>query len=429
MGTRPRKTIQVDVLLVGSGPVGCTFARRLVEGGRRVYMVDAGARLSERPGEHLKNAILYQRNLDLFSSVIRGHLNLLSIPSNDQPVVTLDPAAFQVDYRKFRGFVHNNQNPDQDPSVNLEAAAAAYAVGGMATHWTCATPRHHPDIERGNYYEDGEWDELYTEGERLLNTHTDAFEGSIRHQVVRDLLAEEYGDLPRPYQVQNLPLAVERRRDHPVLVRWTGSDTVLGPLADGKHSDRFELQAQHICRRLHTSPDRSRVEWAEVEDLVTGQTIRVEAQTFVVACGAVLTPQLLWASDIRPEPLGRYLTEQPVAFCQVVLHQHRVDRIAGDTRFAERVRAHRTAVPRDPVPIPHEDPEPNVWIPVSKGRPWHCHTHRAASHYGDLAPNADNRLIRTGQASNPTLTSCAFALRSARKILGQTAATRGAVAR
>ena len=40
-----------------------------------------------------------------------------------------------------------------------------------------------------------------------------------------------------------------------------------------------------------------------------------------------------------------------------------------------------------------------------------------------------NCLIRTGQASNPTLTSCAFALRSARKILGQTAAARGAVAR
>src|SRR5712691_5905616 len=116
MSTQPGRTIQVDALIVGSGPVGSTFARRLVEAGLRVLMVDAGARLSARPGEHLKNAILYQRNLDLFSSVIRGHLNVISTASNEQPVVTLDPSAFQIDYRSYPGFTHNSQNPNQDPN-------------------------------------------------------------------------------------------------------------------------------------------------------------------------------------------------------------------------------------------------------------------------------------------------------------------------
>jgi pyranose oxidase len=45
------------------------------------------------------------------------------------------------------------------------------------------------------------------------------------------------------------------------------------------------------------------------------------------------------------------------------------------------------------VPIPYNDPEPQVWIPVSEGRPWHCQIHRDAFAYGDLKPNIDSRLI------------------------------------
>jgi pyranose oxidase len=385
--------IVVDALIVGSGPIGSAFARRLVEAGRKVLMVDAGAKLSDRPGEHLKNAYLYQRNIDMFSPVIRGHLTILSVPSNDQPVVTLDPAAFQVDSHKYQGFVHNNQNPDQNPNVNLPAAAASYVVGGMATHWTCATPRHHPSVELADCISPAEWDELYPQAEALLGTRTDVFDHSIRHQVVRDALVTEYAELSEPYSVQNLPLAVQRRTDNPRYVRWSGSDTVLGPLADGADSERFDLRPEHLCTRLHVSPDGRRVEWAEVQDLAHWQTRRVEADVYIVACGAVLTPQLLYASGVRPEPLGRYLCEQPVAFCQIVLRQDLVDAIGDDPRFADRVQTHAAQKPTDPVPIPGDDPEPQVWIPVSDERPWHCQIHRDAFSYGDVAPNVDARLI------------------------------------
>lgn len=315
----------VDALVIGSGPAGCTFARKLVEGGRSVCVVDAGPKHSPRPGAHLKNAAIYQRNIDLFASVIRGHLHLLSVPSNDQPVVTLDPDAFQVDFKKYSGFTRNSQNPDQNAGLNLPAAAATYGVGGMATHWTCATPRHHPTIERADCISPGDWDDLYTEGERLLNTHTDVFTHSIRHQVVRETLAAEYGELADPYAVQNLPLAVERRTDDPRFVHWSGTDTVLGPLADDDHGGRFMLYEQHLCKRLVPSGDRSRIEYAEIVDLSSTRVVRVEADAFVVACGAVLTPQVLYSSGIRPQALGRYLTEQPVAFCQIVLRQSLVD--------------------------------------------------------------------------------------------------------
>ncbi len=388
------ENMEVDVLIVGSGPVGCTFARRLVEAGRSVYMVDIGARLSRRPGEHLKNSFLYQRNIDLFASVIRGHLHVLSVPTNNQPVMTLDPGAFHIDEEKFRGFVLNNQNPDQDPSTNLPGAGVTYAVGGMTTHWTCATPRHHPTLERSDVYPGSEWERLYVEAERLLNTHRHEFDGSIRHRVVRDALQEEFSELPEGYGVQNLPLAVERRKDNPRFVHWTGTDTVLGPLAEGDQDEEpFILKQQHRCTRLVPTSDGSQIDHAEVQNLMEWQTLHIRANTYIVCCNAYLTPQVLYNSGIRPEPLGRYLTEQPMAFCQIVLRQDLVDQISGHPEFAERVREHREQNPHDPVPVPQGEPEPQVWIPVSEDRPWHCQIHRDAFHYGDVAPNVDDRLI------------------------------------
>jgi pyranose oxidase len=398
MGTNRRReeteNLEVDVLIVGSGPVGSTFARKLVGAGRSVYMVDMGAQHSPRPGEHLKNSFLYQRNVDLFASVIRGHLHNLSVPTNDQPVMTLDPGAYHIDKNKFSGFSLNNQNPDQDPETNLPGAGVTYAVGGMTTHWTCATPRHHPTLERSDIYSEAEWNRLYDEAEKLLNTHKHEFDDSIRHVMVRDALQEEFSELPDGYGVQNLPLAVERRKDNPRFVHWTGTDTVLGPLADGNQDEEpFILKPQHRCTRLVPSSDGSRIEYAEVQNLMEWKTIHIKANMYVVACNAYLTPQVLYNSGIRPAPLGCYLTEQPMAFCQIVLRQDIVDRILENPQFAERVKAYQEQNPHDPVPIPEDEPEPQAWIPVSEDRPWHCQIHRDAFSYGDVAPNVDSRLV------------------------------------
>ncbi len=388
------RQMDVDVLIVGSGPVGATFARKLVEAGRSVFMVDMGAQTSRRPGEHLKNSFLYQRNIDLFASVIRGHLSVLSVPTNTTPVMTLDPGAFQIDEERYRGFVLNNQNPEQDPATNLPGAAVTYGVGGMATHWTCATPRHHPTLERADSYSDDEWNRLYDASEQLLNTNKHEFDDSVRHQLVRDVLQSEYTELPEPYGVQNLPLAVKRREDHPEFVHWTGTDTVLGPLADGNQdSEPFILKEQHRCSRLVLSSDGSRIEYAEITNLMQWETLHVRANTYIVCCNAYLTPQLLYNSQIRPAPLGRYLTEQPMSFTQIVLKQDHIDAIRSDPRFTDKIKQHQEESPHDPLPIPAGDPEPQVWIPVSEDRPWHCQIHRDAFHYGDVAPNVDTRLI------------------------------------
>ena len=97
------RLLNVEVLIVGSGPLGCTFARKLVDGGMSVFMIDVGAQLSPRPGWHLKNSALYQLDVNQFSDVIKGHLHALSIPTSTNP--TLDPGAFQFNPARYKGYV------------------------------------------------------------------------------------------------------------------------------------------------------------------------------------------------------------------------------------------------------------------------------------------------------------------------------------
>jgi pyranose oxidase len=416
-------THEADVLVIGSGPVGCTFARRLVEAGRNVLMIDAGAQLSRRYGEHLKNSYLFQRNIDLFVSVIKGNLLPLSTATHREPVLTLDPSAFSYDPDKYAGFSLRNQNPEQRQHLNLPAAAATYAVGGMATHWTCAIPRFHPEVERryrGQNYpvDDKEMDKLYDEAETLLARSTRVFATSARHLLVKRVLqraGEEFAD------VTELPLAVSDRADsaRTSAVTWSAADTVLGDLADPAHTPprgSFTLLPEHQCVRLEfTGSDKhQKVREAVVRDLRdVREEIRLRAETYVVACGAVPTPQLLLNSGVTLPALGRYLTEQPMSFCQVVLQQEHMDdleeilrspsggdgpaRAAADRvaryRAAELKRLHSGDKCADPVPFPPTERDPNLALLVTGGRPWHCQIHRDAFTYGAVPPNVDPRLI------------------------------------
>jgi pyranose oxidase len=382
------ETNSVDVLIIGSGPIGCTYARQLVDGDPRlkVLMVDLGSQLSARPGSNAKNVYLYnysEDGLDALSEVVRGELTATSTPVEQPWPETLDPVS-QPRTPPVR-YAINGGNPDQADWDNMPAAASSFNVGGMGGHWTCCTPRP-VGPERIPFIPDNELDDLFGRSEALLRTNQVSFTESLRGQTVRQALSSVFDkDLPAGRKVQMLPLACERRNSR--WVEWTGPDTILGQLAepDGFASGRFSLRPETICRRLLVNGDR--VTGAELEHLPSGRAYQVDASLVIVAANTFYTPQLLWASDIRPAALGHYLNDQPMLFCQVVLKKELIEEIAK--------RWNPPPPHRDPVPIPPDDPIPNVWIPFSVEHPYHCQIHRDAFPYSQLPADVgvDHRSI------------------------------------
>lgn len=361
--------LSTDVLVIGTGPIGSTYARILVAAGHDVVMVDAGAQLTAVPGAHMRNHHVYQHNKNVFEDLVAGNLQPYSVPSQSGFENTLDRTAFWA--RSDKAF--NYHNPKQDPNRNLDNAGGTYAVGGMFTHWTAATPRQHPELERTPIIPADEWDRLYDVAEGFFNTHADQFEFE-RNRLVKGALTDHYAGVgaaypypvPSDYPVQNLPVAAERRvppgggdRQY---VHWTGVDTVLGPLlTDPEQSARVRILPEHLVTRLEYRGDR--VTHAVAQDFRSLTTGKISADHFVVASGAIWGPQLLWASGIRHEALGRYLNDQIVASCLVVLSKDLVESLGPPPS------------PQDPIPMSQDAPEPEVWIPVSEKRPWHCQIH------------------------------------------------------
>ena len=84
------------------------------------------------------------------------------------------------------------------------------------------------------------------------------------------------------------------------------------------------------------------------------------ADLVVVAADAFRSPQLLWASGIRPRALGHYLTEHPVVISTVALDADRIGRFATEEQLDEEL-ARRATNAADPVAavnrIPFSEPD------------------------------------------------------------------------
>jgi choline dehydrogenase-like flavoprotein len=282
---------EVDVLVIGSGPVGSAFARAVHERApeARIVMLEAGPQLTDRPGAHVKN---------LVDSEARHRAQVLSEGPDgldDGRPRTGPPEPGKA--RPGTALV--------DPTnAAFPEGAMSTNVGGMGAHWTCACPRP-GDGERIPFLPDPELDELLSQAERFLGVRRDVFPDSAAGRAILDALSATYDrGLPSDRRVDRMPLACGR--DAAGQPYWTGSDLVLGPLAEPA-IDTFELRADTICRRLEI--DGRRVVAAEVEHRPTARRERIAARTTFVACDALRTPQLLWASGIRLASLGGYLND------------------------------------------------------------------------------------------------------------------------
>jgi choline dehydrogenase-like flavoprotein len=349
---------QHRVIIIGSGPTGAVYARRLLErtADTSVLMIEAGPALSDPLGMNVRN--IADRNEQAAAKLASqgpasGRAGLSGIPTG--AVMEGTVTARQGTHLVGRA---------AEGSRGMPAAAAATCVGGQGAHWTCATPRP-VGTERIAFLED-ELDALLDEAERLLHTIHEAFSGAPQASTLLGLVADEFAE--DGLMVQPLPVAGDPQPDG--TMRWSGTDVVLGDLAvSGARSDRFELRTGTLAVRLVL--EGGAVVGVRVRDLASGTETEEPADEVVVAADALRTPQLLWASGIRPDALGRYLTEHPLVFGVVAVKDGLLPpldstvapsdpvRVVVGVRFQEQrhpFHAQMLFSPVCPIPLPADSP-------------------------------------------------------------------------
>lgn len=291
-----RYPARVDVAIVGSGPTASAYARILSEEapGATIAMFEVGPTVSSPPGAHVKS----------IEDPARRRLAQRASEGPGAGAETVDsPGAVKSGERRARPGTYLLQDGYAFPGEDgMPVAAMSSNVGGMAAHWTAACPRP-GGKERIAYLPDLE--QLLDDAERLLGVTTHAFDGAPFSELVLGRLAAAV-DAGRTsaFHAQPMPLAVHRREDRGLV--WSGSDVVMGD--ETRENPAFELFDESLVTRVLVEDGIAA--GIEVQDRRSGETDRVAARYVVVGADALRTPQLLWASGIRPAALGRYLNDQ-----------------------------------------------------------------------------------------------------------------------
>jgi len=289
----------------------------------------------------------------------------------------------------------------------------------MGSHWTCCTPRQHA-LEKSDLFTDDQWKKLYDKAEKLFRKNDTSFDDSIRQQLVKYVLHDAYKDSNR--EIKSMPLACKRGDQNKDYVEWTCSATILGDLSDPRYSGTdFEIRPNTQCLKFvrDTNKTLANITRAVVEDLLSGNQYTITARKYVVCAGAVLTPGILSKSGFTTQELpalvrpqsptvsgkallivdqnqGRYMTEQTMAFCQVVLKRSLVNVVENNSYklgWGDKVKKHHEKHPNDPLPFPFNDPDPQCYFPFSETHPWHTQIHRDAFGYGEVPQTIDQRLV------------------------------------
>ncbi|MFE6159671.1 GMC oxidoreductase [Streptomyces sp. NPDC056486] len=298
-------TSDVTVVIIGSGPTGATYAHQIHEAhpSAGVLLVEAGPVLTDPPGMHM-TAIAdieererarvaaqgpFQRPYGIATASAIAHNQ--SREERGRALVTR-PGMFPVGSGDTSG-------------DGLPAAQQSCNVGGMGALWFGASPRP-GDAERVDCVDRDELDEAYAVAERLLRVSATQFSDSAFATHLERVLGEELDEGRSPdRRVRAMPMAAVRTGNQ---VRRSGTDVILRELPTGPAAG-VELRADTLCEKVLVEDGRA--VGVRLRDRATGAVSVVRADYVVVAADPLRTPQLLFASGVRPQALGRYLNEHP----------------------------------------------------------------------------------------------------------------------
>ncbi|AQA03348.1 choline dehydrogenase [Mycobacterium sp. MS1601] len=286
-----------DVLIVGSGLMGAAVARCLRDGDAdlRIAMVDGGPSLGSTPGQHLHDVPepeIWGRYNEKVATGIQGFYTGVA-PS-------MDVGATMADVQP--GMYHL-QSIGEDATA-MPAAAVAWNAGGMGIHWTAATPTPWGS-EVFPHIPESQWSADLARATELLRVNRTPYPPTSAGRAVWAALSELFDPVSAEGRgIQTMPMAVNPAPSG--LKERTGPALIFPPIG-GAVDAAFTLYLGSLATAVLHSDGRAT--GVEVRDVRTGETRALHAGHVVVCADAIRTPQLLFASGIRPRALGRRLNE------------------------------------------------------------------------------------------------------------------------
>jgi choline dehydrogenase-like flavoprotein len=300
-------TPHADVLIVGSGIMGSAMARLLRDSdpALRITMVDGGTAIGPAPGLHLHDLDdpdLWARYNEQVATGIQGMYTGAEVVREVPDRLTdLPPGMFHA--------LAFGEDAEAMPQ-----AALAWNAGGMGVHWTAATPWPAGD-EVFDFGDPTGWAaDLGTAG-ALLAVTPSPIGPTGTGRLVLDVLRRRYdASGPHDRRPQPMPMAVTPTAAGPM--PRTAPGTIFPALASGT-DPAFTLLTGTLATALLVTGER--VTGVRLRRTADGRECELHADTVVLCADALRTPQLLYASGIRPRALGRHLNEHAFVTARVLL--------------------------------------------------------------------------------------------------------------
>ena len=337
----PTRDGTYDVLIVGSGLMGAAVAASLRAASPEltILMLEGGPPIGSLAGQHLhdvpEKAIWEQYNQRVSTGIQGLYTGARVTPAVGATLTDAPPGMYHL-------------SAIGEDSAQMPAAAVSWNVGGMGVHWTAATPWPWGD-EVPDIIPSQEWDADLREAQRLLRVNPRPFADTPAGLIMEGALAKIFDDSSAPgREIQHMPMAVQV--DAEGVRRRTGPNTIFAPLANPAIDESFTLlTGTPAVALVHQN---GHVLGARVRELATGEERVLRAATTVVCADAIRSPQLLFASGIRPVALGRHLNEHAFVTGQVLLD---ADRFGTD--LASLPRANQLESFTDSYWLPHSGSE------------------------------------------------------------------------
>ncbi|MGV8882304.1 MAG: GMC oxidoreductase [Rhodoglobus sp.] len=302
-----------DVLIVGSGMMGAAVARCLRDEHPdiRIAMIAGGPTVGPHAGQHLHDVAdpeVWARYNRKVSSGIQAFYTGVS-PSSGVGGSMRDVEP---------GMYHLTSLGEE--ATEMPSASVAWNAGGMGIHWTAATPTPWGSELDGVLSPD-EWQRDVAKASELLRVNREPYPLSTAGLAVARTLGERFDPVQASgREVQNMPMAINEN-DAGLKVR-TSPSVIFTPIGEPESDPAFTFVANSLSTAiLHENGQAS---GAVCRDLATDETFEIHANRVVVCADAIRTPQLLFASGIRPEALGRYLNEHYFLTGQVIADPERL---------------------------------------------------------------------------------------------------------